>query len=160
MRIVTIAVALGLGAGWLLLRQHRAHTDHVESATAVLRDVASLSLVGELGWHSGGGGASSVGYQTERMTVELHHTTAHVAAERWRLELELAGLTEIVCDRRLIHSPEPGFFKDELQFRTGTSEDGLFPETLLMISFPDAHDAEFRRVCATHHLREEGDWGP
>jgi hypothetical protein len=150
-----VAIAASVIAAWWWMHP-RAQVD-VARSERVLVDLAGYG--GTLRWRTiedGGGGAHGIGFQTLQAapaTIELARGRATIETATWRVEIDLARVHEVVCERRFVHYPPPGTVLLDLSFRAGREDDNLFT-----VAFDEAGEDDFRALCERHGLRRVGDW--
>jgi hypothetical protein len=162
-RMLLVIGALSIGAWW------RFHPRHERSALAdraqserVLADLAAYR--DGLDWTTTNGphdvetdhGVEFRTTQKGTATIEVASGRATIATGTWRIIVNIGLVTEIVCERRFIHHPPPGFVMLDMSFRKGPDVDG-FADELFSVSFDEARDADFRSLCERHALRKVGD---
>jgi hypothetical protein len=159
-----VMLVMSVGAWWWLRARHApapAPPSGVEARERVVADLAAER--GGLRWdvvrdrRETSSGLQLQAIQAAPAKVEIAHHQATVETSAWRVTIDLAHVTEIVCERRFIHHPPPGAVLLDMSFRKGPDDEDGFADELLTVSFDEAREPEFRALCARHGLRTIGD---
>ncbi len=156
-RRVLVVAALAC-AVWGVIKLRGGSPQHVDTIVTerVLHDLARDNA--RILYHTDRDGLSTRFDQQDLATFDVGHGTATIATKEWTVSVELDRVTEVVCERRHIHWPEPGHVLLDVAFRNGPEdEDGHAPE-LLRVQFEQGHEVYFQALCDRHKLRKIGDF--
>jgi hypothetical protein len=163
--LVAGAVAGALG-WWGLHHRHRTHAPRTDSeiVSRVMFDLASWR--GRLDWEVDRDGLDGVpdfgvrsrNVQQGHASYELAYGKASIETPSWRVSLRLDGVDEVVCERRFIHHPPPGFVMLSIEFRDGSGEDDLDADSLMRVWVETDREDELRALCTRYGLRMIGDF--
>jgi hypothetical protein len=160
---LSFAVPLAIAAWWLLRAGDSAtHDDREALATAVMSDIVATDGDGIQWLTDGGLGASSGvgtrGLQDSSVKFRVSSGMATVETATWRVNVYLYRITEIVCERRYIHHPEPPLVLLYVSFRKGEDDEDGYPDELFSVRFDESREPAIDELCRKHGLRREGDW--
>ena len=145
-RWLGLLVVLGIVAV-LARRRHTTPPNKSVLAVAILKEVADTSRR-DMSWYVHGKASRAKLEQEERAELTGDASTAHVATDSWRLDLELSSVAVITCSISggdVGDTPEYGF----ISFRP---EHGDAWNELFSVGFPEPSIDVLQRICAKHGI--------
>jgi hypothetical protein len=165
-RAVIVMVVMSVVAWWWLRSRHAGPPSSGAAADVAQTERVLADLAADRGgirWdvlHPRSGGSYGLwfqAFQSAPATVTVARDMATIETSAWRVTIDLAHVTEVVCERRFIHHPPPGTVLLDVSFRKGPDDEDGFADDLFTVAFDESRDADFRALCARHGLPTVGD---